>query len=170
MELRYERAFTTLGAIRYEGVRHGDSRMYWYFNLTNPVDLEDHMFMTRPAVEITKMALARRLQIIDGTDDETRARRWELTKDAPIALLTVYGEGHAHDDAEGHDDAAGGDVAVRGGRGRGRARGRGVVAADGGGGDGKGRGRGRGRARGRGDDAHVRGGRGRGRRGGGGRG
>ena len=151
MELHYERAFPTLNTIRFSSARHGDSRMYWYFQLTEPVDIEEYMFATRPAQDVTKMTLARRLQILDGTDDRTRTVRWELTKDALFALLIAHGEdaGDAGDAGEGADEVPG-DLDAPRGRGRGRAK------AKGRGGGGRGRG---GRGRG-----------GRGRRGGGGRG
>lgn len=151
MELRYEASFATLGVIRFEGQRFEGRLSEWYFILSESADLEEFAFLTKPVQDLTKMALARRLQILEGSDDDVRSRRWELTKEALLGLLMDH---HAGIDMDVDDED--GD----GGAPRGRGRGRGRAKA-------KGRGEGRGRGRGRHGPGGGGGGRGRRGRGGG---
>ena len=160
MEIKYEKAFATLDVVRFNGSRFLDGNMPWQFLLTEPVDIEQYAFANRPPQDVTKMCLARRLQILDGSDDATRCRRWELTRDALIALLQDHHAGGgldlgggAPDDDIDHDED---DDDAGKGRGRGRGRGRGPVPGPPRGGRGRGGGR-------RGRGAGGRGGRGRGR-------
>ena len=150
MEVKYEKAYSELEVLKYTGDRFDGRRADWFFVLTNGVEVEEDSYMNRQIQDLTKMALARRLQVLDGSDDETRNRRWELTKDALIALLVDHAEAGAYemDVAEiprGRGRGRGGAKAKPKARGRG---GRGLAdegVARGGRG---GRGRGRGRARG----------------------
>ena len=138
MEIKYEAAFATLGTINFDAERFEGRRSEWSFALSGYVDAEEAAFMTKPVADLTKMALARRLQILEGSTDAVRARRWELTKEALIGLIV------AHDGGGGdvHVGDGGGDEEVDGGapRGRGRARGRGGRAVGRGGRGRRGRG------------------------------
>ena len=132
----------------------GDWGASWCFLVRNgPEDIEEHTFDKRDLAGLTKMALARRIQLRDNLTNDQRNALWPFRKD----LLTRMVAGDAAPEAGSDesdsdpDDAAGviGD-AVAHGRGGGGAPGRGAagVAAVGGVGA-RGRGHGRGRGRGR---------------------
>ena len=146
VELLHEQAFLQHGVLLYTSERVGDSSNPWSFVLSEPRDPEDDFIETRPQHALTKMGLARSLQVRDGLTDKQRDDMWsKLSKDE---LLVAFGhepgvgEG-ARDDGNDHDDEAPGAAQGRG-RGRGRARAPAAAAAPAGG-----RGRGPRRARGR---------------------
>ena len=129
----------------------------WTFELTQPPNpIEEYMFRKRDLRSLTKMALARRIQLRDVLSDEQREVLWRQSKEAlvqyllddphavagppggvaPVALGPLGapggGDGHGHYAVGGGVDGGGRGAAVDGaGRGRGRGR--------------RGRGRGRGR-------------------------
>ena len=92
----------------------------WRVVLTDRTDAEEQWFADTPVEDLTKIALARRIQIRDGLDDGRRAALWKQTRDILLADLFP--------------------PAAAPGPGIGRARGRGVVAAVGRGGRRGGRG------------------------------
>jgi hypothetical protein len=164
-ELIYERAFADLEVLRFVGERYDARRSEWYFVLQDPTEVEEYTYMSRNVNDLTKMALARRLQVIEGSDDATRSRRWELTKDALLQLLVDNADlavGAVEGLGDDEDDDSDAPPAPPRGRGRGRGRGlpKGAAKAKA-----KAEARGRGRAGGEGGRGRVggRGGRGRGR-------
>ena len=60
--------------------------------MTNPTNAEDYVFAKRSVKDLTKFALARRLQILHGGSDDLRNTRWGLNKDCLLAAL-VHGGG-----------------------------------------------------------------------------
>ena len=159
-EVRYEQAFADLEVLRFVGDRFDHRRAEWYFVLHEPVEIEEHAYMSRPVADLTKMSLVRRLQIIDGTCNATRAERWRLTKEAIVQLLVDHADlaVEALGEVGGDDGSDDEPPAPPRGRGRGRgaakakakARGGGRAGAEGGRGRGGGGRRGRGRGGGRG--------------------
>ena len=163
-EAIHEREFLSHAPLHFDSIRCPDSDGPWDFLLTNAEDAEQYAFNTRSIFVLTKMALARQLQLRDGTRDEVRNARWGLTIDALLASLIGDGAG-------GDGGGKGGGKGAKGGKGGKGGRGKGAGAAAGGG-DGKAAGRGKaggggggGRGRGRGGGKAV--GRGRGVGGGG---
>ena len=88
-EAKYEEHFLKLEPLRYDShpieTGLGDP---WSFVLSNPTDLETYCFNNRPVHELTKMALTRKLQMNDGTDDALSAKRWQLPKDTLSAAFS----------------------------------------------------------------------------------
>ena len=127
---------------------------------TSAADIEWRAFEDRALPQLTKMALARVLQLRDKFSDERRADRWQLSKSTLLAA--VRGDGAAAAAAApaaaavaaaaADDGAAAAPAPVRGGRGRGRGgRGDARGGRAGRGGIGAARGRARGRGGGRGE-------------------
>ena len=87
LEAKYEEKFLSLEPLHYDSQHIATEDDPWGFVLSNPVDLEMHCFQNRPVNDLTKMALARKLQLADGTDDALRAKRWQLPKDTLLAAL-----------------------------------------------------------------------------------
>ena len=109
VEALYEQHFLSLEPLRYDSVRMGGPGHHWDYILSNPIDVESHAFDTRSINDLTKMALARALQIDEGSSDDLRSRRWLLSKDVLLAHLA-------------HGPPAPAVPPARGGRGRARGR------------------------------------------------
>lgn len=90
VELIHERAFLGHGVLRYDCERIGDSESAWRFVLRNPVDVEEHISASRPLEDMTKMALARALQLQDGLTDAERDAAWGRLKKGEL-LLALQG-------------------------------------------------------------------------------
>ena len=74
VELQYESKVLDLEIERYKAVRLGESiERPWEFLLTDASDIEDSFLESRAAADLTKMALARRIQRESGaSEDEGR--------------------------------------------------------------------------------------------------
>lgn len=72
-----------------------DAHNPWTFELSSPEGVEDVAWHNPYGGERVKMALARRLQLRDGLNDDTRNLIWELTKDALLAELATAPGGAA---------------------------------------------------------------------------
>ena len=60
----------------------------WAWILEEPAtDIEEHAFLTRYLANLTKMSLARQLQLRDNLTDDQRDRVWTLTKDTLLAAI-----------------------------------------------------------------------------------
>ena len=127
VEAKYEEKLLSFEVIHFDSVRIGEDVDPWGFILSNPVDVETLCFNTRGVVDLTKMALARKLQLNDGTSDALRAERWQLSKDNLLAALALALDGGAV--ARPAAAGAGAAVAPPAIRGRGGRGGRGAGAA-----------------------------------------
>ena len=170
VELRLEKDFLDFFLVRLKSQHVPfDSSRPWSFMLSEPVDIEEYFIARTPVEDLSKIALARQLQLREGLNDEQRNQRWQLVRDAllrqynPVAAARAAATAAARAAAKAAAKAAAAPV---GGRGRGRglaaapaAGGRGLAAAPAAGGRGGGRGLGAapvGRGNGRG--GRVRGG------------
>ena len=88
VELLHEARALQHGILVYTATRVGASDAPWDFVLTDPVDIEDAFVLSRPTETLTKMAIARQLQLRDALSDEARNRQWAaMTKTALLAVL-----------------------------------------------------------------------------------
>lgn len=86
VELIHERAFLGHQVLRYHCERIGTSDHAWQFCVRDPVDLEEHIAASRPLADMTKMALARMLQLRDGLTDADRDSAWAKLKKGELLL------------------------------------------------------------------------------------
>ena len=137
-EILHERHFLDHNVSVCEGNRvsydmGGDTGPDWSFVLSQDThDVEQYCFSQRRFADLTKMALARQLQLRDGLTNEQRDALWALNKTTLMNSL-VHGAGRGR--AAGAGAAAGVAVGVAapvGARGRGRG-GRGRRGGGGGG-------------------------------------
>ena len=70
-------------------VRIGTDTEPWNFVLSEPLELEQVTFASRPLKDLTKMALARQLQLTEGFSDAARDDCWKLTIDVLLARLAL---------------------------------------------------------------------------------
>ena len=127
VEAKYEDKLLCFEVIHFDSARIGEDVDPWGFILSNPVDVETLCFNTRGVVDLTKMALARKLQLNDGTSDALRAELWQLSKDNLLAALALALDVGAV--ARPAAAGAGAAVAPSSIRGRGGRGGRGAGAA-----------------------------------------
>ena len=80
VELLHENAIMTHGLLRLSGQRLDDYENPWSFMLSGRVDAEEAHADER-FDEMTKMALARQIQIRDGLSDDRRNAIWKQDKD-----------------------------------------------------------------------------------------
>ena len=111
------------GVTAYSSSRVGSEDAVWDYMLTDPADIEDVFFESRSVENLTKMALARQLQLRDNLSDDVRNRQWSTLSKAHLtaAMLPVPPAGVAVLAAPAVALAA----APLGGRGRGARGGRG---------------------------------------------
>ena len=112
-------------AQRESGVEFGADAS-WFFLLENPVDIEECTFAKRAMPQLTKMALARQIQLRDGLTAAERNALWPLPKPTLVRHL-VNGEGGL-DGGDGVGDGAGGGGAAGGPDGGGDGDGGGAAA------------------------------------------
>ena len=68
----------------------GDTRTSWTFQLQNEEDIEAAFIRSRPEKELTKMALARQLELRSNLGEAKRFELWKVSKDV---LLAAYRAG-----------------------------------------------------------------------------
>ena len=91
-ETKHVDAFLNHEPTHFDSVRNFTADQPWGFTLTNPTNVEDCVFAKRSVKDLTKFALARRLQILHGGSDELRNTRWILNKDCLLAALVHGGD------------------------------------------------------------------------------
>jgi hypothetical protein len=153
VELLHERHFLEHNLVTYDSVRARTQACPWAFSLvpdSDAADIEDAFFEDREFQGITKMAMARVLQLRHGLSSDERDDLWKR-RTKPSMAAEIMGVGAAvaaaAGAAAGRGAAAAGVAAGRGARG-GRAIGRGRGAAGGRGGGAKGRGKAKGDVKG----------------------
>jgi hypothetical protein len=99
VEIIHEREFLNHGIVQYDCVRarnviseSGDTE-HWAFSLSAVgYDVEDVAFESRDFAALTKMGMARMIQLRDGLDDNRRSELWSrYTKTALAAEITNAG-------------------------------------------------------------------------------
>lgn len=123
VELKQEASFMRYELVRYTSVRVGTEGMPWHYYLSDPVDAEVVYFHFRDAADITKMCLARTIQIRDGLTDAQRTLAWGAPRDVLLAAVATDVSVEDATAAAAAARARGRGAARGGGRGRGRGRG-----------------------------------------------
>ena len=82
--------------LRYDSYRLDGGGSAWSYMLSNPRDIEEYHFNNTEPSAITKMCLARMLQLKNGWGADRRIDAWGLCKDALLAGL-------ADSDKSAHD-------------------------------------------------------------------
>jgi hypothetical protein len=121
-EARHELGFLNHEVLHFESTRNTDAECPWGFTLSNPTNIEEYTFASRPLQKLTKMALSRHLQRSEGSSDAVRDARWNLPVTALLAAVDADATGVAV-------PAPARGLGARGGRGRGAARGHGGKGA-----------------------------------------
>ena len=153
IELLHERHFLDLNVERFESRRTsvGEGALWTFIvDVEAGTNLEQWSYEHRDFGDLTKMSMARQLQLRDGLTDDERNQAYALPKAVLIAALGGPAEAAPPPPAAAAPAAAApaagvGADAGKGARGRGRGRSGGRGADAGKGASGRGRGRGRGR-------------------------
>lgn len=89
LEFALEKEVLTCGVTRYESRHfHEDPTVKWAYVLTNScAGIEQEFYDTTEIEDMTKMAIARSLQLRDGLSDDSRDKLWRLDWEALAAGL-----------------------------------------------------------------------------------
>jgi hypothetical protein len=93
VELKHESMFMRHGLVHYQSLLSTDAEHPWNFVLSTPTNVETRIFNSRGIADLTKMALARHLQLLEGTSDVLRDTHWGMTKEALLVAIIAATDG-----------------------------------------------------------------------------